>query len=267
MKEQDMRNRNFTLIELLVVIAIIAILAGLLLPALSKARRKAKDLSCRTHLKQVALATISYTSDNGDFFPPVICGIYGDDNDPYREYVFAGNIARYLGKEPRHANGNVNYYLGLFLMPVLYCPASAIDYTFTNGTVSKWPTVVGYNPFLGGAAGTTGTNVGEYTLTPLRVFKAGNIKNASAKVLVSDSEANGNFTNKVTSAKNLTSTSWMDMYTRHNGSLNYSFVDGRVQPYRWGGSSGDGGIQCTVRGVISDHVDRVNFGRHWVPNH
>ena len=63
------KHPGFTIVELLVVIVILAILAGLLLPALQKAKQKGKTINCRNNLKQIGIAVAAYTLDNHDYFP------------------------------------------------------------------------------------------------------------------------------------------------------------------------------------------------------
>lgn len=95
-------RRGFTLIELLVVIAIIAILAAMLLPALSKAKAKAQSIQCLSNMKQWGLANTMYVGDNEDRLP-----LFGD-TFPYSPEVmwWYQKLAPYVVKQSAGEKGN-----------------------------------------------------------------------------------------------------------------------------------------------------------------
>ena len=98
MKANNKTNRktnrirvNFTLIELLVVVAIIAILAGMLLPALNTARNKAKAIKCSGNLKQFGYAEMQYENDFSHKIPTLMKWLKSDGSDDSHRRLWAGN--------------------------------------------------------------------------------------------------------------------------------------------------------------------------------
>ena len=207
----------FTLIELLVVIAIIAILAGMLLPALNKAREKGRSASCMSRTKGQSLAILLYTSDNNDYLPlNQVAAKY--------KYNFDNNGA---------ALSNAN--------KVCY-PLAVADYMRDGTTYNFWSSgaatefrcpsntmvvsITGFNYYISGGGGDfpvikIGGNIGTATpgeLVMIHCFRYGTYYSTGkeSKDSTLPDDYNRNYDGK-----------------RHLGATNYAFLDGHAESLKY----------------------------------
>ncbi len=133
-------NKSFTLIELLIVIAIIAILAAMLLPALNKAREKAREISCASNIKQLGTAFMNYTNDYQGSFPYVQAFGYDGTNSGSAYSTYWQNVLYYRYLNPGSKTG-------LTMWKTFHCDShvtasckeQTVDYGYNSNNIgSNW---------------------------------------------------------------------------------------------------------------------------------
>src|SRR5215469_12117178 len=232
------KKGGFTLIELLVVIAIIAILAAMLLPALTQAKQKAKRTQCLSNNKQIAVAMMMYANDNAERLPALNTGYW-----PSVTAIWWFNIlddGNYITSSARSNN-------------VWRCPAVMAG-DIVAGVVNYYKSPCeGYGP---GEGNTITDGIIRYAFngtTPLGSMRLTNLKRNAQLWLICDvgvpkSAAEGTqdklptaYSSEVTSKQPDPMTGWTGAASaghkqpacRHAGRAVMSFCDGHVDTWRW----------------------------------
>jgi prepilin-type N-terminal cleavage/methylation domain-containing protein/prepilin-type processing-associated H-X9-DG protein len=229
-------HRAFTLIELLVVIAIIAILAAMLLPVLSSAKRKAAQAACINNQKQLALGMKIYVDDNNATFPGIASRMYGYHPEDW--IYWRTNAALY----PPFEKSPILVAVPGMSKPSLRCPLDNND----NDRINNFSYGDGYGPYFfsysvtGCGLDDNGNNQGLSTVVDsssgspvVSPFKESGVKNPSAKIMLAEEPGTLASWDSRDQSSLIQDGRWVPsqdpLTIRHGGRADVALADGHVE--------------------------------------
>ena len=206
---------RFTLIELLVVIAIIAILAAILMPALSSARERGRQATCISNMKTIAGAFSAYSTDNDDMLcPPVMCvkSWSGTTVLPQIQWPIGLMRLKYVATSTMARTSDSPWEV----TGVMRCPSEARD--LLDGQTTVW------NSWKGSHYGMA-TNIGRwvyYSKNERHFYKVTELRNPSKNAMLGDKGIVG---------QTIFGTSETEILdgARHNGKMNVAYMDQHIE--------------------------------------
>jgi prepilin-type N-terminal cleavage/methylation domain-containing protein/prepilin-type processing-associated H-X9-DG protein len=222
---------GFTLIELLVVIAIIAILAAVLLPALSKAKLKAQGVYCLNNLQQLQMAVIMYADDHHEGFPDNPGTANGPPNWVHGQMTWDSPV------QPNLQNTNIALLTSGEVGPYVANNPGAFKCPADLYPGAKGPRVRSYsmNGFVGDVANIANWINGQATHNWRRFLKTSDVAPmGTSKLWVLLDECPDSINDGFFSVRMQPGAKWTDVpASTHNGAGGFSFADGHAEIKKW----------------------------------